>query len=301
MLKQFRPGLTFRLEFSFFDDTGINRTGVNSPIVDIFNPFRSKLIDAGALVPAVSGLTGQFTFDFFVEPGLTQGHYFAIGTGLTQTDVTIFADQVPFEVIDPISEPFWVSLAELREHLELDTEDHSRDSFLRGILQASMEAVEQYARRQFGIRAFSELIEVKSTDRVLLKNFPIQSITALTATAQIVPRDVDQLFVETITDSNINFFFTLDAENGVMKLTDFAGFDEPYDGVLLGVTYVAGFPHIPESIRRATLMLASKMCNLSSSEGMDSVRLSDISFTLSKRMFSKEITDLIDPFRNTGL
>jgi len=301
VLKQFRAGLTYRLTFDFFDEDGINRTGVDSPIVDIFDPFRSKLVDGAALVAAVSGITGQFTFDFFVTSGLTQGHYFAIGTGLTLTDITLFADQVPFEVIDPISEPFWVSLAELREHLEVDPEDHSRDSFLRGILAAAMEVVEQYARRRFGVRAFSELIEVKDTDRVLLKNFPVQVITALTATAQIIPREVDRLFVETITDSNINFFFTLDAPNGVMKLTDFAGFDEPYTGVLLGITYVAGFPAIPESIRRATLMIASKFCNMSGSEGMDSVRLADISFTLSKRIFDQNIKDMIDPFRNTGL
>lgn len=297
MIRQYIPGSTYTLFFNFFE-TGV-RTPVDNPVVDIFTPERTRYLTSQSLT-TVSGVTGRYRFDLFVPAGLTIGHWFGLASGITDS-ATLFADQVPFEIIDPVSEPFWLSLEELREHLEIDEDCRDQDVLHKGMLQAAMEVTESYTKRQFGLRSYSEVIEIKSTTRVRLKRYPIDSIIALTATGKIIPRDVNQLVVETVTNERISFFFRLDAENGLIILVDSAGFDEVYDGLLLAITYKAGFATIPENVRRGALMIASRLINLASQEGLRSVSIADLSFSMSDKIIDQAIKDMLNPFKDTGL
>ncbi len=297
MLRQYIPGSTYTLLFNFFA-TGV-RTPVDTPIVDIYTPERTKHLDSQALT-VVPGITGRYRFDFFVTSGLTVGHWFGLASGITDS-ARLFADQVPFEIIDPVSEPFWLSLEELREHLDIDEDCRDQDALHKGMLQAAMEVTESYTKRQFGLRSYSEVHEIKSTTRVRLKRYPVDTITALTATSKIIPRDVSQLVVETVTNDRVSFFFRLDAENGLIILVDSAGFDEVYDGLLLAITYKAGFATVPENVRRGALMIASRLINLASQEGLRSVSVADLSFSMSDKIIDQAIKDMLNPFKDTGL
>lgn len=297
MIRQYIPGATYTLFFNFFE-TGV-RTPVDDPVVDIFTPERTRHLTAQPLT-VVPGVTGRFRFDFFVPTGLTIGHWFGLASGITDS-ATLFADQVPFEIIDPVSEPFWLSLEELREHLEIEEDCRDQDVLHKGMLQAAMEVTESYTKRKFGLRTYDEIHEIKSTTRVRLKQYPVDVITALTATAKIIPRDVNQLVVETITNDRINFFFRLDAANGLILLVDQAGFDETYDGLLLAIQYKAGFATIPENVRRGALMIASRLINLASQEGLRSVSVADLSFSMSDKVIDQTIKDMLNPFKDTGL
>ena len=81
-----------------------------------------------------------------------------------------------------------------------------------------------------------------------------------------------------------------------MKLTDSNGFEMVYNSMLLALTYIAGFASTPEPIRAAVLALASRLLNLSTSEGIATIRLSDISFAIDNKLFEGHIGDLLKDY-----
>jgi hypothetical protein len=295
-IRQYLTGRTYSLGLNFFDEMGL-RTPVDDATITIYTPQKQTYTTAG-LTPD-SLVIGKYNYSFYAAAGVTRGHWFALGSGTTASS-TVFTESVPFEVIDIVSEPFWLGLTEFREFLGLTDDDHSTDPFLKQMLQSAIELVETYTRRTFGIYTFNENIEIKHTERVTLKHFPIVSLIGLTATSVITPMEVARLF-EVVTNQIVPFYFRADMDNGIIHLTDSAGFDLTYDGVLLAITYEAGFLAIPEAVRTATLMLASKLSNLSTSEGIESVRLADLSFTLDRGLMDGPIAEMLKEYRIVGV
>lgn len=293
-IRQFSTGLTHTLYFDFWDTSGA-RTSVDSPIVDILDPYKNSYVIAGGLT--TTSTTGRYAYQTFLEPGLTVGHYFARATGLTTND-TLYSESQVFEVINYTYEPLWVGLDELRQHLSLADDDRDDDQNLRQALAAALELVEGHTHRQYGVRQIDEVIQVRNSDRVILKNHPVQSIIGMTPSLKIMPRTIDNLLVETITDSNVSFYFRPDYNNGIIYLTDSAGYDMYYDELLLAISYYAGFATVPEPVRHAVLSLASALHAMMCTEGLTSVKISDISFAHQRHLFDGPIGDMLKPYMN---
>lgn len=296
MARQFLTGLTYSLFYHYRDDhLGLN-TNVDLPRVNIYTPTKALYVNQGVL-SATGVTTGEYQYNFFAPSGLTPGTYFSIATGITANG-TIFSEKVSFEIVDITLEPFWVGYDELREFLELEPSETDNEEKLKQALAAAIELVEGYTNRKYGIRQIDEIIEIKDTDRVTLKHFPINSVVAITPTVKTIPRDVTNLVIETLTGSQVSFYYRVDYENGILKLLDSAGFDCNYDGVLLGISYLAGFATVPEPVRQAALHLAGAINALSCTEGIESMRFADLSFSVDKQLFAKHIKDLLAPYRN---
>jgi len=297
--RQFLTGFTHTLQFNFYDETG-NPIGVNSPETRIYTPDKAIFLE-GQSLSLLAGTCNSYTFDFFATAGLTVGQWFAIGTGLTTpANSMVLSDQYPFEIVDLTKEPFWVSLDEFYTYLEVDPIDHSRDRHFKQLLQTSMQLIEDYTQRKFGTQIVNQTIELQHATRVKLNCFPVQSIVALTVQARIIPRQLDNLFSQTFTGSQVSFFFRLDAGAGIIILTDENGYEIPRDDLILTTTYRAGFPSIPEPVRTAALQLTSQLDNLVCNEGYDTVRLTDMSFTPTKSLFKGVIGDMLRHYRNVG-
>lgn len=294
-VRQFLTGFTHTLYFSFFDDSGA-RTNVDSPQVTIYTPEKSKYADGDTLT--LTATAGKYQYSFFAAPGITSGHWFAMGVGATNND-TIYSAVTSFEITDIQSEPFWVGLEELRDYLELsDTDNRSDDKNLKQALQSAIELVEGYTNRSYGLYQYDETIQIINTERVKLKHFPIYSIVGVTATYKIIPRDTQNLVTETLTNQDVSFYYRLDADNGVLYLTDSAGFDLCYEDLLLGISYIAGYADVPEPVRQAVLSIAATLNKMSCTEGLSTVRLADVSFTPVKNIIDGVIKDLLAPYRN---
>ncbi len=291
---QVRPGLTYTFYYSFFTDAG-SRTVVDSPLCDIYTPEKNLFVSSASL--STTSTPGKYQYTFFATAGITVGHWFTVGVGSTNNN-TIFSEVTPFEVISYSTQPAWVGLEEFRTYLGLSDTERDEDLNLKQILQASIELVEGYTNRRYGIYQYDEIIEITNTDRVKLKHFPVYSIVGITATLKIIPRDINNLLTETLTDSQVSFYYRLDANNGVLYLTDSAGFDEAYNGIILGVTYLAGFATVPEPVRQAVMGLGSSLRSLSNTEGITSVRMGSVSFAMERGLFDGKIGVLLSPYRN---
>lgn len=296
MLRQFLPGKTYSLIFDFFDDAG-NRTAVENPTTDFYDPYRQPFLTGVAGV-TVSGYVGRYTSPFYSTPGLTIGQYFGLCNGLTN-GFTVFASQEPFELISPFEEPLWIGLRDFREYIQADDTDHTKDSFYNQCIQTSMDLVEGYTRRKYLVQAYNELYEVKRTDRVMLMHFPVQMIAGLTATVRIIPRSQTQV-IEILQGNPVPFHYLLDAGNGILHLTDMAGFDQVYDQLLIAISYWAGYPTLPDAVRSAALSIASSLVNLATTEGISNLRLADLSFAIDKGIIDGKVKELLAPFRNVG-
>lgn len=298
MINQYRAGFTYTLEFDFYNDSG-DRISVANPLAEIYTPLRNKYLSNVALTPGTT--VGRYNLNLFIPAtGMTVGHWFGVASGITGNSIVTFSEPWPFEIIDYSSEPFWLSVKEFRDYIEADDTDHTRDKSYKQMVQCAMELIEGYCKRRFGQRQYEETIEIKSTTRIKLKHYPIQQIVGLTPTTHITPRSSGVL-QEIIGNEPTSFYFRLDAANGVMKLTDVSGFDFEYDGILLGISYIAGMAIIPEPVRTAALSMASKLVNLSTSEGIDSIRLSDLSFALERKLFDDNIEDALKLFRRVEI
>jgi len=261
-IRQFQAsGLTYALFFDFRDSIG-SLTSVDSPTVDIFTPFKDRYVEGDTLT--TTSTEGRYRYNFLASSGITVGTWFALGVGITN-GFTVFSQSVPFEIVDTAVEPYWVGLDELREYMDLEDDDHTGDGMLRQCLQSAIELVEGFTQRSYGIKSYTETIEIKNTDRVKLKRYPINQVTSLTAAYKITPRNTTNLLTETITGAAVSFYWRLDSDNGILHLTDNAGFDEVYDNYLLVIAYLAGHVTVPEPVRHAAMALAAALNNLACS------------------------------------
>jgi hypothetical protein len=293
-VRQFLTGLTYSLFYHFRDRIG-DATSVATPKVNIYTPQKTLYVEQGNLT--AGSTTGEYYYHFFAPSGLTIGHYFSLGTGITDSS-TVFSESVAFEIIDIQLEPFWVGYEEFRDFLELEDTDRDNEDKLKQALAAAIELVEGYTHRHYGIRQYDEIIEVKDTDRITLKRFPVDTVVAITATVKTIPRDLTNIIQETLTNDEISFYYRLDDENGIIKLLDSAGFDCNYDGILIGISYLAGFATVPEPVRQAALHLAAAINSLSCTEGIDTMRFADLSFSTDKQLFKDHIKEMLSPYRN---
>lgn len=293
-IRQFSTGLTHTLYFSFWNSSG-TRTPVDSPTVDILTPQKTKYVNAASLT--TTDTVGKYAYQMYAIPGLTVGHYFARAIGLTTND-TLYSESQVFEIIDYTWEPLWVGLEELREFLGKADDERDDDPNLRSCLQTALELVEGYTNRQYGVCQIDETIQIKDTDRVKLKKFPVNALVGITPTVKIIPRDVTNLVTETITDTQVSFYYRLDSDNGIIYLTDSAGFDTYYSDVLLGVSYLAGFATVPEPVRQSVLKIASALFNMMCTEGLTTVKLGSMSFAVERKLFDGVIGEMLADFKN---
>lgn len=295
-VRHVQSGLTYSFYYSFFTDAGA-RTSVASPLVDFYNPQKNKVVSQAALT--ITDVVGKYQYDFFASPGLTIGNYFSIGVGLSAGN-TIFSEVNTFEVIDYISQPAWIGLEELRQYMSKEDDDRSDDNNLKTALATAIELCEGHTRRHYGIYSYHETIEVKDTDRIKLKKFPIDSIVGITATTSITPRDTHNLVTESVSGALVSFYYRLDSENGIIYLTDSAGFDYPYDSVLLSIDYQAGFATVPEPVRTAVLKIAAALFNMICTEGLSYVKIGSMSFATERKIFEGPVGDMLAPFINNA-
>src|SRR5215204_1133596 len=260
--------------------------------MSLYTPERS-IFASGLTLANVAGITGKYTREYQLPAGVTLGQWYGISAGITAY-ATLRADVFPFDVVDFAEEPNWLSVSDFREYSALEDDDHTRDIFYKRLVATAIKLIEARTRRSWRVRNFSEIINLSDTSKILLKNYPVVSIAGLTGSIGYTPN--------TTVDANLPItsttpiYYRLDHDSGVMTLTDSSGYGTTYDNITLFITYAAGYATIPEAIRTAALVLASQLLNLSTSEGIDSLRLSDLNFALNKNLFEGTVSDLLNDY-----
>lgn|SRR5574339_74072 len=156
----------------------------------------------------------------------------------------------------PLDSRVWVTLADLKEHLDIS--DTDKDSFLTNILNAAWEMAKNYIGYDLNDTVYTEDYDGDGTNELLLKKWPIISITS-------IKDDTDRTFgSDTVIDSTDYLF---DADTGLVTLFQGQGVFTSGRGNIR-VVYTAGYTSIPYDAQRGLIMLASWLAARAGTEAM---------------------------------
>lgn len=172
---------------------------------------------------------GQYSALFVpTQPGRHVVRWLATGAhNQAETDVlNIAAGASPVEII---------SLAEAKEHLNMDAEQSAEDGELRSFIAAASRVVEQYLKQVIARRTIVEDHVLDGTGTVLLQAAPVVSLTSVTAP------DGTELDVAGM---------SVDAANGIVSVA--ASGPQRF-------TFVAGYAVVPDNIIKATQIICAHL------------------------------------------
>ena len=158
----------------------------------------------------------------------------------------------------------WVALADLKEHLDIDTTDTSKDSLLINKLNAAWKQIVNYLGQDLTSQTYTEDYDGDGSITLLLKQFPVISITSIyddpLRTWQNSPFTTNS---NTLLDPT-NYW--CDLSTGVVTIfKGLIGFNKGYGNV--HVTYVAGYATVPYDAKDALLQYAALLAQRAGTEG----------------------------------
>src|SRR5688500_12738315 len=137
--------------------------------------------------------------------------------------------------VEPAQAPVAIiSLAEAKQHMQMDFDDHSEDDELLGFIAAASRVVEQQTKSVWAKRTIAETVPLDGTGPVFLEAAPIVELVGVV--------DAD--------DNEVTGAVVAEAANGIVRLAA--------SGVHT-FTVVAGVDVIPENIRKATEIVCAHL------------------------------------------
>lgn len=146
----------------------------------------------------------------------------------SQTDIiNVYDVEAPAELI---------SLAEAKEHLNMDSEPSEEDEELRGFIAAASRVVEQYTKQVIARRTVVEDHALDGSGTVVLNAAPVIALTSVASPDGSDPVDVDTV--------------TVDLPNGIVSLFGVGS---------KRFTFVAGYTQVPENVVKATQIICGHL------------------------------------------
>lgn len=173
------------------------------------------------------------------------------------------------------------NLANVKEYLEIESDDNSFDSLLGRLITASSRQVEAYCSRTFDIQGYSETYDGNASDILFLKNSPIVSITSLSIDDESVETDEFKVY------------------DDYLRLT--SGLFTPGE-LNVSVEYTAGYydPQAespPSDIEDACIQLAAFKFNLRGAEGLEQRRVNQNAESFAGVAIPLSVAIILDKYR----
>lgn len=174
----------------------------------------------------------------------------------------------------------YITRTELRNYLGLTGTNH--DAILDTYIESASEACDIYTFRTkttlgSGFLTHSNVTErhwINEEARVVLEEWPVVSISSVTLRGDAVVLDTD---------------YFLRTQEGIMTFFDGSGYRKKETGPIV-VSYIAGYPSVPNRVRTVCLRLGSYWFSRKTAEGMGAQLIGDMQETF--RL--PEVTDLLD-------
>lgn len=170
-----------------------------------------------------------------------------------------------------------ITLADLKTWLGITSVDAARDSRLEMYINTISTAIETYCNRKFKSATYtSEKYQATDEQELILKNYPVTSITSLTYND------------DTLTEADEDF--ELDEDTGILFREEGwakTGYGNYLSGKIdfpernITVTYVAGYSTIPEDLKMVCYEACSNLYDLKAAGagGISSKHVADVSVT----------------------
>jgi hypothetical protein len=189
------------------------------------------------------------------------------------------------------------SLPSVREYLKIAASDTTYDSLLTNLIKRSQMLIEKYCGRQFKARDYTEYYDGDGTSKLLLKQWPIVSVTELNMDNARSFLSVTQALAAD---------FVIWSEEGYLELLSAAdsisGFSEGgslfrYGQQNIKVRYNAGYAAIPEDLELASIIHVANLYNKAGMDGHSSISLGGLAKSFSTKPFPDEVVMYLEPYR----
>lgn len=181
----------------------------------------------------------------------------------------------------------WTSLANVKEHLDIDGSDTTYDAFLTSLVNRSYKVLEAYIGHAIKSATYTEDYDGDSTNSLLLKNYPIISITS-------IYDDVDRNFTASTLIPAADY--VLDKEEGMVRL--FQNTSAFKSGILnVRITYVAGYATIPADVEMAGIAHVAWMYRRANTEGTTAQTLGGKSEQYEMSFLPEYLKQMLRPYR----
>jgi hypothetical protein len=157
----------------------------------------------------------------------------------------------------------WVTLDDLKEHMDIPSGDTTKDDFLTNILNGAYHIAKNYIGHDLIADDYTEYHDGDGEDTILLKVYPVNTIASI----------YDDTSREFGSDSLIDvddYFF--DAQTGLVTLFQGSASFKAGKGNIK-VTYNAGYTTIPYDAQRGLIMLAAWLAQRAGTEGLTTATL----------------------------
>jgi hypothetical protein len=158
----------------------------------------------------------------------------------------------------------WVTLADLKEHLDIDVSDTTKDSLLTNKLNSAWKNIVNYLGQDLTSQTYTEDYDGDGSNTVLLNQFPVISITSVYTdfkrTWQNSPFTPDST---TIIDPTTYF---CDLKTGLLTVFMGSGLF-PIGFGNIHIVYVAGYATVPYDAKDGLLQYAALMAQRAGLEG----------------------------------
>lgn len=187
------------------------------------------------------------------------------------------------------------TLSEVKVQLEL-TSDTTYDTWLSTLISAASVFIENYCKRKFVSREYTEYYDGKGRDRIFLNHRPISAIA-------YIYDDCDREFgADTLIDSDE---YTYYAEEGIVRLfgetRQFFTRGIFQEGVLnVKIKYTAG-ETVPADLNQACVDMVIWKFRLKNTDGISSESIGSYSVSYSREQIPSKILSVLDMYANCEL
>lgn len=169
------------------------------------------------------------------------------------------------------------TLAQVKEYMTISDDDTSQDDLLQMLLSAASVAIANYCQRTFQLQQYNEVRDGTGQPTIVTLGYPVQSVSAVSICGRPIPAAVGW---PRSGYSNGAWYIRID------------GFEVPFGGKVLALSYMAGYSTIPPDLAMAaceTTLLAYKQKDWvgeDGSQGIDGQHVSykDIAITAATMM-----------------
>ena len=184
----------------------------------------------------------------------------------------------------------WVTLADLKEHLDIDATDTSKDSFLINVLNAAWQAAVNYIGQDLNATDYTEYQDGDGSDSILVDQYPIISIYS-------VYDDTGRLFDPTNSPSIVfdATDYTFYSVPGKVRLLSGLVFQTGVRNIQ--IRYRAGYTTIPYDAARAVILIAAWYAQRAGTEGKTAETLGGKTVQYDNYSIPLSIRQLLLPYK----
>ncbi len=173
------------------------------------------------------------------------------------------------------------NLENLKQHLDIESDDTEFDSLLQRLITAASEQIEAYCGRTFDVRDYSETYDGGASDILFLRNTPIVSVASLSIDDEIIEPAEYKVYDDYL--RLVSRLFTPGLRN-------------------VSVDYSAGCfdPQTespPVDLEDACIQLAAFKYNLRGAEGLERKRVNQVTDSFSGAAIPLSVAIILDKYR----